>query len=131
MNYFSQTCETGVSRFRRLNPSRLRRLMCGKALPFRNAPYFYFAAMPQRTGARQSRATSIYQLTERQSLIWIADIPVRQRAQHAHCLRTEGPFALRAQADRMSAIRKFPHIGRQSRSCDPKFMLSSEATKRV
>ena len=57
MNYFSQSCETGVS--------RLRRLMCGKALPFRNAPYFCFEAMPQRTGARHSLASSIYQPTER------------------------------------------------------------------
>jgi len=35
-----------------------------------------------------------------------ADILVRQRAQHAHYLRRGGTFALRAQADRMSAIRK-------------------------
>ena len=31
--------------------------------------------------------------------------PVRQRAQHARYLWTQGPFALRAQADRMSVIR--------------------------
>jgi hypothetical protein len=35
--------------------------------------------------------------------------PVRQRAQHAHHFPTEGPFALCAQADRMSAIRNNQH----------------------
>ena len=60
MNYFSQACEAGVS--------RLPRLMCGKALPFRNTPYICFEAMPQGTGARHSLASSIYQLAESISL---------------------------------------------------------------
>jgi len=60
MKDFSQTCETGAS--------RLRRLMCGKALPFRNTPYFCFEAKPQMTGARHSLASSLYQLTGRHSL---------------------------------------------------------------
>src|SRR6266436_4518271 len=35
--------------------------------------------------------------------------PVRQRAQHAHYLLGQGTFALRAQADRMSATRQLTH----------------------
>ncbi|MDX6290557.1 MAG: hypothetical protein QOH42_2356 [Blastocatellia bacterium] len=41
--------------------------------------------------------------------------PVRQRAQHAHYFPTEGPFALCAQADRMSAIRNLEVVRRCSR----------------
>jgi len=60
MKYFSQACETGSS--------RLRRLMCGKALPFRNALHFYLEAMPHLGLARRSLAGSEYQLAERLSL---------------------------------------------------------------
>jgi hypothetical protein len=60
MKYFAQTCDAGSS--------RLRRLMCGKALPFRNTLRFRFEAMPQQSRARQSLAGSKYQLTERRSL---------------------------------------------------------------
>jgi hypothetical protein len=67
MKYFSQACETGSSPLR-LNPLRLRRLMCGKALPFRNAVYFFLEAMPHKVRARHSLASSNYQLAERQSL---------------------------------------------------------------
>ena len=48
--------------------SRLRRLMCGKALPFRNTFYFCSEAMPHKSGARHSLAASRYQLSERRSL---------------------------------------------------------------
>jgi hypothetical protein len=87
MKDFSQTCNEDTSRLRhlmgeasRLNylmaessrpmcgSSRLCRLMCEKASPFRSAPYFYSEAMPQKSRARQSLASSKSQLAERLSL---------------------------------------------------------------
>jgi hypothetical protein len=70
MKDFSQTCNDGAAWLRRLmrKSSRLSRLMCGKASPFRNDLYFSFEAMPHEGSARRSLAGSGYQVTERQSL---------------------------------------------------------------
>jgi len=48
--------------------SRLCRLMCGKALPFRNARYFSFEATPHDSGTRRSLADPASKLPERRSL---------------------------------------------------------------